>query len=57
MMRLSHSTWGMPQVSMDVAVAHCEALGFDGLELAVSPGWTTDAAGLDAGERRHIRTL
>jgi hypothetical protein len=27
------------------------------LELAVSPGWTTDAAGLDAGERRHIRTL
>src|SRR5215211_4852798 len=57
MMRLSHSTWGIPQVSMDVAVAHCAALGFDGLELAVSPGWTTDAAGLDAGERRHIRTL
>jgi hypothetical protein len=57
MMRLSHSTWGMSQVSMDVAVAHCAALGFDGLELAVSPGWTTDAAGLDAGERRHIRTL
>ena len=31
------------------AVAHCAALGFDGLELTVIPGWTTDAAGLDAG--------
>jgi sugar phosphate isomerase/epimerase len=56
-MRLSHSTWGMPRVPIDVAVAHCAALGFDGLELTVIPGWTTDAAGLDAGERRRIRAL
>ena len=46
-MRLSHSTWGMPTVPIDVAVAHCAALGFDGLEMTVIPGWTTDAAGLD----------
>jgi sugar phosphate isomerase/epimerase len=38
-------------------VAHCAALGFDGLELTVIPGWTTDAAELDAGERRRIRAL
>ena len=56
-MLLSHSTWGMPRVPIDVAVAHCAALGFDGLELTVIPGWMTDAAGLDAGERRRIRTL
>src|SRR3954453_17464672 len=56
-MRLSHSTWGMPQVPLDVAVAHCAALGFDGLELTVIPGWVTDAAGLDRGERRRIRAL
>jgi sugar phosphate isomerase/epimerase len=47
----------MPRVPIDVAVAHCEALGFDGLEMTVIPGWSTDAAGLDAGERRRIRTL
>jgi hypothetical protein len=37
-MRLSHSTWGMPRVPIDVAVAHCAALGFDGLEMTVIPG-------------------
>jgi len=56
-MLLSHSTWGMPRVPIDVAVAHCAALGFDGLELTVIPGWVTDAAGLDRSERRRIRAL
>jgi sugar phosphate isomerase/epimerase len=56
-MRLSHSTWGMPRVPIDIAVAHCSALGFDGLEMTVIPGWVTDAAGLDGGERRRIRAL
>ena len=56
-MLLSHSTWGMPQVPIDVAVAHCAAVGFDGLELTVIPGWVTDGAKLDAGERRRIRKL
>ena len=56
-MQLSYSTWGMPTVPIDLAVAHCASLGFDGLELTVIPGWVTDAAGLDAGERRRIRRL
>ncbi len=56
-MLLSYSTWGMPTVPIDVAVAHCAAAGFDGLELTVIPGWVTDAAGLDVGERRRIRRL
>jgi sugar phosphate isomerase/epimerase len=56
-MRLSHSTWGMPRIPIDVAVAHCAGLGFDGLELTVIPGWVTDAAGLDTCERRRIRNL
>lgn len=56
-MRLSHSTWGMPQVPIELAVSHCAAVGFDGLELTVIPGWVTDAAGLDRGERRRIRAL
>jgi protein FrlC len=56
-MLLSYSTWGMPHVPIDVAVAHCAALGFDGLELTVIPGWSTDAATLDTAERRRIRRL
>ena len=56
-MLLSHSTWGMPRVPIEIAVAHCAALGFDGLELTVIPGWVTDAAGLDGSACRHIRKL
>lgn len=56
-MRLSYSTWGMPAVPIEVAVERCAAIGFDGLELAVIPGWVTDAAGLGPAERRRIRRL
>jgi sugar phosphate isomerase/epimerase len=56
-MFLSYSTWGMPRVPIEVAVAHCAALGFDGLELTVIPGWATDAAGLTSADRRRIRNL
>jgi sugar phosphate isomerase/epimerase len=47
----------MPKVPIDAAVAHCAALGFDGLELTVIPGWSTDAATFDSSERRRIRRL
>ena len=56
-MLLAYSTWGMMTTPIEVAVPHCAALGFDGLELTVIPRWTTDAATLDAAKRRHIRKL
>jgi sugar phosphate isomerase/epimerase len=56
-MLLSFSTWGMQKTPIDVAVAHCAALGFDGLELTVIPRWPTDAATMDAAERKRIRAL
>ena len=56
-MKLSYSTWGMQTVPIETSVAHCAALGFDGLELTVIPGWTTDAATLDAATRRRMRKL
>ena len=56
-MLLSYSTWGMPTVPIDEAVAHCAGLGFDGLELTVIPGWITDGATLNGAERQRIRTL
>src|SRR3954451_24226521 len=54
---LSHGGWGMPTVPIDVALEQCARLGFDGYTMAVKPGWTTDAAGLDAAERRRILAL
>jgi len=56
-MLLAFSTWGMQKTPIDVAVAHCAALGYDGLELTVIPRWPTDAATMDATERRRIRKL
>jgi sugar phosphate isomerase/epimerase len=54
---LSHGTWGMPTVPIDAAIEHCAKLGYDGLSMAVKPGWTTDAATLDAAERKRILAL
>lgn len=56
-MKLSYSTWGMQTTPIDVAVRHCAALGFDGLELTIIPGWTTDAATMTDAERKRIRRL
>lgn len=56
-MQLSYSTWGMPEVPIEVAVAHCAGLGFDGLELTVCPGWTTEGTSLTTDDRREIRRL
>lgn len=56
-MILAYSTWGMPTVPIETAVRHCAELGFGGLELAVIPGWSTDAAGLGPAQRRQIREL
>jgi sugar phosphate isomerase/epimerase len=54
---LGYSTWGMPTVPIDVAVARIAQLGFDGLELTVIPRWLTEISTLGADERRHIRQL
>ncbi len=56
-MKLSYSTWGMQTTPIDEAVRHCAALGYDGLELTVIPGWPTDAATMSAEERQRIRRL
>jgi inosose dehydratase len=56
-MLLAFSTWGMQKTPIDVAVTHCAALGYDGLELTVIPRWPTDAATMNAAERKRIRRL
>ena len=56
-MKLGYSTWGMPKVPVDEALAHLAKLGFDGVELTVIPGYTTELSKLDANERKRIRQL
>ena len=56
-MQLSYSNRGMPTVPIEAAVANCAALGCDGVELTVIPGWTTNAPTLDPAARRRIRPL
>ena len=56
-MKLGYSTWGMPKVPVDEALAHLAKLGFDGVELTVIPGYTTELSKLDAAERKRIRHL
>ena len=56
-MKLGYSTWGMPTVPVDIALAHLAELGFDGVELTVIPGYSTELCVLTKSERRRILKL
>jgi len=56
-MNIGYSTWGMPRLPIDTALEHLAGLGFDGVEITVIPGYTTELDTLDATERRRIRRL
>ena len=56
-MKLGYSTWGMPKLSIDIAVERIASLGYDGLEISVLPAWTTSIDTLDAAERKRILKL
>jgi inosose dehydratase len=47
----------MPTVPIAEAIRHLAQLGFDGLELTVIPGWSTELHTLDSSERRRIRSM
>jgi len=55
--KLAYCTWGMPQVPIDTALEHIAHVGFDGVEIAVIHGFTTELDTLDAAERVRIRDL
>ena len=56
-MKIGYSTWGMPSLPIDIALGHLAAIGFDGVELTVIPGFSTELDTLDSAERRRIREL
>ncbi|MHA2393881.1 MAG: sugar phosphate isomerase/epimerase family protein [Promethearchaeota archaeon] len=56
-MILGYSTWGMPEVPIDKALSYLSKLGFDGVEISVITGWTTELRKLDDFHRRKIIQL
>ena len=56
-MKLGYCTWGMPSVPVDTFIPFLARLGYDGIELTVIPGYTTELSLLDAAERRRIARM
>jgi sugar phosphate isomerase/epimerase len=56
-MKLGYCTWGMPTVPVDTFVPFLAQLGYDGVELTVIPGYTTELSLLDSAERRRIARM
>lgn len=56
-MKIGYCTWGMPTVPADTLIPFLAQLGYDGVELTVKPGYTTELSTLDAAERRRIARM
>ena len=56
-MRIGYSTWGMRDVPIEKALPAIARIGFQGVELSVAPGWSTELYSLDARQRALIKDL
>jgi inosose dehydratase len=56
-MKIGYCTWGMPSVPAEVFIPFLERTGYDGVELTVIPGYTTELNVLTTSERRRIATM
>ena len=56
-MKIGYCTWGMPTVPAETFIPFLAQLGYQGIELTVIPGYTTELSRLDAAERRRIARL
>jgi inosose dehydratase len=56
-MRISYCTWGMMHVDIEEALPAVAAIGYRGIELAVTPRWPTELYSLDAARKKRIREL
>lgn len=56
-MKIGYCTWGMPSVPVDRMIPFLAEVGYDGVELTVIPGYTTELSRLGSDERRRIARM
>ncbi len=56
-MKIGYCTWGMPNVPADVFIPFLAKTGYDGIELTVIPGYSTELSVLDSAERKRIARM
>jgi sugar phosphate isomerase/epimerase len=55
--KLGYSTWSTKEQPLAETIRHLDRIGFDGIEIAVNPGWTSHVDDLDRAARRDIRRM
>lgn len=56
-MKLAYSTYGMQQLDIFEALPRLRDMGYEGIEIAATPGWPTEPARLDAAARQRLAAL
>ena len=56
-MKLYYSTYGMKQLDVFEALPRLADMGYEGMEIAVTPGWPTEPANMDAAARKRLADL
>jgi len=54
---LAFGTYGMKALTTEAALRTIARIGYDGVELAILPGWPTDPARMSAADRKDLRRL
>ena len=56
-MKLYYSTYGMKQLDVFEALPRLKDMGYEGMEIAVSPSWPTEPVSMDAAARKKLADL
>jgi len=55
--KLGYSTWSTQKLPLEDTIRELARIGYDGVEIAVNPGWSGHVDDLDAADRRRIRRV
>jgi sugar phosphate isomerase/epimerase len=56
-MKTGYCLWGMPKVSLEEALPKLAAMGYQGVEMTVCPGWSAELSTMTPSRRREVRAL